>query len=79
LRFFEDGLSLQSLGEGAEIHLNRISPAELETLIAEAGFQIERRQGGDALGRLLPAGLISRRLLPFIEGTIYYLLRPCPN
>jgi SAM-dependent methyltransferase len=79
LRFFEEGLSLESLGEGAEIHLNRISPAELESLMEEVGFQIERRQGGDALGRLLPTDLIPKRLRPFIEGTIYYLLRPCVN
>jgi putative peptidoglycan lipid II flippase len=79
LRFFEDGLSLHSLGEGAEIHLNRISPAEFETLIAEAGFLIERRHGGDTLGRFLPTHLIPKQLRPFIEGTIYYLLRPGAN
>ncbi len=70
--FYGKGTAINSLSEGAEIHLNRMLFQEFELLLKKNQAEILSRIPGETIAQLVP-GLVNR--LPwtnFLNGTIFY-------
>lgn len=76
MRFYPADSQLRSLSDGSEIHLNKLTFDEFETMLSKAGLEIVRRRPSEELVRLLP--FLSRvpRIRNFMTGTIFYVLKP---
>jgi hypothetical protein len=74
MRFFETGTRIQSLSDGAEIHLNKLNFEQFEDLVGAAGLRIVRRMPSEQLARMFPWLIRMPRLRFFCAGTIYYVL-----
>ena len=74
--FYEQGASIQSLSEGAEIHLNKLNFEEFEEKAKQAGLSILRRRSSEEFVRLFPWLIRLPRLRYFLAGTFYYVLTP---
>jgi SAM-dependent methyltransferase len=73
--FYPREVALQSLCQGAEIHLNKLNFDEFEQLVRESGLRIDRRSCSDILGRCFKPLMSIPHLKYFLSGTIYYTLR----
>lgn len=72
--FFPAGCQIRSLGEGNEIHLNKMDFSAFEDAITRAGLQRINRWVSEPLARQFPSLLKIPVLNRFFTETIYYVL-----
>jgi SAM-dependent methyltransferase len=73
--FFAQGCRIESLSEGAEIHLNRIDFLEFYDIVIASGLMIDRIWESDLLARIFPIVLKLPYVNKFLTETIYYVVR----
>ena len=67
--------TVNSLSDGAEIHLNKLTFDEFESMLPQAKLQIVRRRPSEELVRLLPALERVPKIRNFMTGTVFYVLK----
>jgi SAM-dependent methyltransferase len=74
-RFFRSGCRIESLSDGEEIQLNKISFIEFEQMLQSSGLIVEEIWPSDAFARLFPWLLRVSPINKYVTETVYYILR----
>jgi SAM-dependent methyltransferase len=75
--YYSPDTAIRGLDEGDEIHLNKLTFQQFESLVLSCGFQIVSRRPTSPFARLAPwLRRLSTTLAGCATGTVYYHLRP---
>lgn len=75
MQFYPAGSHLDSLSDGAEIHLNKLTFDEFEAMLPGAGLEIVRRRSSEEVVHLLPWLARVPKIRNFLTGSVYYVLK----
>lgn len=79
MNFYPKGSCVESLAEGNEISLNKMTYETFERIVPEVGLRIEARVASETIARIFPNLVAAMPLRRFLTGSVFYALRRVPD